>query len=73
MGDPTAKEMIEAMEIIGKYTGESQICLEGEVLVASVETGKYVTAADEERLKKLGWKVKTSGRDSYFARKFADH
>lgn len=74
MGDPTAKEFIEAMNILRFYTLDSQICLEGDSLIASVMNGQEVVDVDEEKLSKLGWELKRrDGKPDYFRRGFTDH
>lgn len=73
VGDPTAKEFIEAMKLLQFYTLDSQICLEDGSLIASVMTDQPIVDVDEKKLAKLGWKLRTSGKDRYFWRTFADH
>lgn len=74
MSDPTAKEFIDAMSVLRFYTLDSQICLEGDSLIASVVSDQPVVDVDEEKLAKLGWKLKRrDGKPEYFRREFTDH
>jgi hypothetical protein len=74
MNDPTAQGFIDAMNILRFYTLDSQICLEGDALVASIMNNMEVVDCDEEKLEKLGWKLtRRDGKASHFVREFADH
>jgi len=74
MGDPTADEFIDAMKVLKQYTLGSQICLEGEHLVACVMGDMKVTNYDQGFLHKLGWELTVrDGKHSHFSRTFADH
>lgn len=74
MSDPTADGFIEAMKILRKYTLSSQICLEGDSLIASVMDGQTVSDDDKTTLLKLGWKLTVrDGKHSHFSCEFTDH
>ena len=74
MDDPTAKDFIEAMNVLKQYTLDSQISLEGECLVACVMNGMEVVDDDRDFLRQLGWELTSrDGVHSHFSRPFADH
>jgi hypothetical protein len=74
MDDPTADEFVEAMQILKKYTLNSQISLEGECLIACIMNSIEVTNHDEEKLTSLGWElIRRDDKAEYFRRPFADH